>query len=209
MLKHWQRLMSMGLVLVAVVSTGRALALDAGALDWGAMNDEIQDEVKHLEGEWKDAREWRGTLCNGRYSYRTNIKGDVTKVDLNLNEQGFVDAHAEIENIHAGAEGSYRSDLTLCVPFGGWVGIGADSAVVDARATFGSGEQGLKDIKLRVISTKLGTLHFGRAVPPAVERFLTAQVNRALEEVWKGRLGTWLSDKISEFIRKKVPENRK
>ena len=180
----------------------------APALDWNRLTDEAQTEIKRLEGEWHDRRQWKGYLCNGYYEYRTRLKGDVTKVDLELNEKGSVDIHGELVNLHGGATGSYRSDTTLCVPLSGWTGVGIDSAVIEANATFKGTGSSLKDMDIRILKTQLGTIHLGKGVPAWFEQFLTRQVNRTLAVVWRSQLGGWLSQKISDFIKKKIPEDR-
>ena len=178
-------------------------------LDWDAMGPEMQAETKRVEGEWKERKEWKGYLCNGYYEYTTRVRGDVTKVEFELNEKGTVDVHGEMLNIHAGADGTYKSDTTLCIPLSGWTGIGLDSAQLEAVATFKGEGTSLKDMDLRITKTALGTIHIGKAVPAWFERFLTRQVNRTLAYVWRTKLGDWLSTKITEFIKKKIPENRR
>ena len=67
--------------------------------------------------------------------------------------------------------------------------------------TFIEKPTGDPEIRLKILSTELGTLHFGERLPGWLERFITARVNGALKLLWSSKLGDWISDKISDLIK--------
>jgi hypothetical protein len=149
--------------------------------------------------------QWEGTLCNGSYSYKYAMHGDVGRVDFELNEQGTIDIQADIHNIFINGDGSFRGQRTLCIPLKGWFGVGIDSAHLHTLVSFTGTGQNLKDMKVRIVETTFGTIHVGSAVPGWMEKFLTRRVNKGLSKVWGSRMGGWLSEKISDIIRRQMP----
>jgi len=165
----------------------------------------LRESKQRLDGEWKGSKAWSGTLCGGYYDYVIRVLGEVDSLEFDLGQGGAIEADGRLSELSFRANGIYRSQATLCLPLKGWTGVSADRARVRAEITFDGDSPSLADMRIRVLATELGTLHFGSAVPPAVERFLTGKINRALGWVWGSRVGEWLSAKITDIIKKKIP----
>lgn len=80
-----------------------------------------------------------------------------------------------------------------------------DRAEIFTEVKFRGDGENVSDIEVRVIATKLGTIHIGKYVPRWFERALTSVVNRALAKIWTTKLGAWISGKISDIIKDKIP----
>jgi hypothetical protein len=157
-----------------------------------------------FDGKWKEKQTWKGRLCTGSYQYTTFLKIGVKRVDFDLKE-GYGVVTADVENIYARAEGNYRSSATFCVPAGGWLGASIPWGRLKTEVHFDeSGE--LKNARLKIVSTQVGRIEMGRYVPAWFEDFFTGVVNRALVVVWNSKLGSWLSEKVTEQARKKLED---
>ncbi len=172
---------------------------DLSSQDWREMGDELRFSQQKLSGEWTESQKWQAWLCDGFYSYHLALQGLIQKVDLELQDEGFVVATANIEGIFAKVRGEYKSKATLCLPAGGWLGVGTRSAQLKTEIHFGdSGE--VKDIRLKILSTRFDRLEMGRLFPTWFEDFFTGVLNT--------KLGNWISDKVTEVVRKNLPQDR-
>jgi hypothetical protein len=166
---------------------------------------EFQKENHKLTGKWEGGEQWKARWCDGYYRYTVDLGGALSTVDFELNDNGTIAVYADLKDLFGAANGVYRSPLSLCIPLRGWTGLGMDRAELFAEVKFRGDGENLSEIDVRVVSTKLGTVHIGKYVPRWMERALTNILNRALSKVWASRLGEWLSDKISDIIKKKIP----
>ncbi len=204
-MKFWlQALLS---VFVSLFWAGVSHAWDQHDFSIQKWGEDLKTAKQHLEKDWKDSSRWKGTLCDGRYDYLVKVKADLLKVDFELDPDGVMFADTLFEKIYGGAKGSYRSQKSACIPLSGWTGINIDNAKVRARITFTGTGESLEDVEVRIVSTQLGTVHLGTAVPAWFEDFLTRQLNRALTWVWKHELGDWISKKVTSIVKSKIPQD--
>lgn len=172
--------------------------------EWGQMGNDFLFENQRFDKEWVERQNWDSWLCNSFYSYKVSLSVGVRDVQIDLGENGAI-ITANVENIYARANGSYRSQATLCVPTGGWLGAAIPWGKLKSEVHFGdSGD--LKDIRLKILSTEIDRIQMGRYVPVWFEDFFTGVVNRSLSVVWNSKLGSWLSEKITQVVRKKIAE---
>lgn len=176
--------------------------------EWGKLGNDFQWSHQKISGDWQESQNWDGWFCNGYYNYKIHLTAELKKVDLELTDEGFMVATADVANIFAKVDGKYRSKTTACLPMGGWLGVGTDSAQLRTEVHFGEGGD-MKDVRLKILSTKLGTLKMGRLFPQWFESFFTGVINRALTVVWSTKLGGWISEKITEVARKQIPERNR
>lgn len=172
--------------------------------EWGNLGGDFKFDNERFRGHWSESQQWTGTFCDGSYSYNIDLEGLTHSVDFEVNDENSITAKAELRDIHFGVDGNYRSSYSACLTLGGWLGVSTDYVKVRARAELGGGES-LKDIKVQIQSTEFGTIHMGRWVPDWFESFVTGMVNRALVRVWRSRLGDWISAKVTEQLKKKIP----
>lgn len=190
------------------LSSTYAWGFDWRQLNFAELSDEIQHDLQRFDGTWKDSAAWKGSLCGGSYYYEVYGRADAEKIDFQLNEKGSVNVNGLFKNLFAKARGRYQGDYTLCVPMKGNYEAAIDDAEIDAEATFEGAGESLKDLKVKVLRTKLGRIRLAQWLPDWFENFLTRQINRGLSQVWASRLGEWLSDKITEIIKKKIPDSK-
>jgi hypothetical protein len=189
--------------LFAVVSTS-SFALETSAA-WGQLGNDFLWSNQKIEGEWKERQDWKGWVCDGFYKYNVQLSADVSKVDFDLTDKGYIIVTAELSNLVAKADGAYRSKATLCLPAGGKLGVAAPWAKLKSEVHFGqSGD--MQDISLKILSTEVGRMEMGKLFPTWFEDFFTGVVNRALTVVWNSKMGNWLSAKITETAKKKIPK---
>lgn len=174
---------------------------------WSQFSKELVAGHQKLEGKWGESQTWEGWFCDGFYNYQINLQAVLKNLDLELTEEGTMIATADLAGLHAKVLGSYRSKATLCIPAGGWLGAGADWAQLKTEVRFGdSGE--MKDVSLKILSTRFGKFEFGRIFPDWFENFFTGVLNRALTAVWNSKMGNWISEKVTQEARKHIPKNR-
>ncbi|MBY0370611.1 hypothetical protein K2X33_07995 [bacterium] len=169
------------------------------------MGDQLVKEHKQLRQTWNESQTWPGYFCQGSYSYAVNVGTDLDNVKVDLKDEGYLQITANIKNLFAGVQGAYRSKATLCLPQGGWLGVGSSWGEMVTQVHFG--EEGLEGLTIKIVSTKIGELKLGRYVPKWFEDFTGGLVNRALSAVWNSRLGEWLNAKITDEVRKKIPKS--
>lgn len=177
-------------------------------MEWGKLGGEFLAENQVLQGKWQEKQTWDGWFCDGYYQYDTQVKARLDKVDFELSDAGHMVLTAKVSDIFAGASGSYRSKATVCLPVGGWLGVGSDWAMLKSEVHFGESPD-FKDVRLKILSTEVGRLEFGKLFPQWFEGFFTGVVNRALTVVWNSKMGDWLSGKITEVVRKNIPERNR
>ncbi len=195
-----------GLLVLALLSaSASAEAVEPSDLNWHDANYDFQKQNHQLAGSFNGAEKWGGTLCHGSYDYNVSFGADLETVDFELNDNGTIAVYADLRDLFGAANGFYRGERSLCVPFKGWTGFGMDRAEIFVEAAFQGDGENMNDIRVRVIATKFGALHLGKAVPAWFEHFLQGLFNRALVKVWGGKLGEWISGKISDIIKKKIP----
>ncbi len=197
----------LGLVLTLSVSSSAYGFASVGVLnsnDAGRWGRDFVMERNHFRGSWRDGDEWEGFLCNGYYSFDTGVSGDTHSIDFDLRENGDININAELRDVFFGAEGTYRSEASACIPLSGWTGVSTEWVTVRGVVSLGQ-ELNLTDLTVRVQSTRVGPLDFGVPVPGFFEQFLRDNVNAALRAVWASSVGDWLSDKIADLIRQRVP----
>jgi len=188
---------------VATVANAKVSFQD---LDTSHLNSDFVLDNEQFHGTWRDKRVWDGTLCNGSYQYAVKVQGKNKAIDLEVRDDNTLAISADLRDLYFHADGVYQSFYSACLPFGGWIGIGADWVTIKGTAVLG--EADLQDIKIKITSTEFGTIHMGRWVPSWFEDFATDLTNRALRRVWASRLGTWLSAKASEVLKSKLPFNQ-
>ncbi len=172
---------------------------------WDGAEKEFSFENEHIHGQWSERQTWSAWICDGSYNYRLLFDADLANMDLELTDEGYMIASAELNAIYAKASGGYKSKATLCIPTSGWLGVGIKWAKFKTQIHFGE-DSDFKDVRLKIISTELGQLEMGKYVPQWFEDFFTGVANRTLTLVWNSRLGDWLSAKISKVVAKNLPE---
>ncbi len=193
------------LFIVLAFLSGVAQGSAANSVNWADATQAFQKENHWITGKFNGVDQWPGRLCQGHYEYDVTLGAEFTNLDFVLNDNGSLSVYAELRDLYAVTEGTYRSQATLCIPLHGWKGIGVDRAQLFFEATFEGKAEDMTDVRIKVVATKLGTLHLGSAVPAWFERFLTGLLNRALVNIWTSRVGEWLSGQISAIIKKKIP----
>jgi hypothetical protein len=193
------------LVLAFGITSAACEAISPSDLNWNSFEYDFQKDNHKLTGHWKGKDSWAGRWCDGYYEYDVDAGTVVSTVDFELNDNGTVGIYADLRDLFAGAHGTYRSAWTLCFPWRGWTGIGADRAEIFTEAVFEGDGESFNQIRVRVITTRLGAVHIGKYVPRWFERFLTNTLNHALSKIWASRLGEWISGKISDIIKEKIP----
>lgn len=171
-----------------------------------AFVDSQREETQRLEGDWKGAQEWSGKLCRSYYRYNVQMKGDIERLEFDLDEAGGLAMTGELRRIDGYGNGAYRSDYTACIPFKGGSKLQSDWAKVKAKVTFGGTGETLNDIQIRVLSTEMGHIHLGKAFPAWFERLFTSTVNKALGKLWASKLGDWVNAKITQYVKEKIPK---
>jgi len=193
------------LVLVLLTVPCALKAFDPSALQWNGLANDFKQETRQLKGSWKGGETWKGRLCNGFYDYSVDAGAVLETIDFELNDNGTISVFADLKDLYAGLYGDYRSAASGCLTLRKSMAIGSDRAQIFVEATFDGENQDLNSLKVRVISTKLGTLHLGKKVAPWFEHFLGYALNRGLSMIWASKVGEWISDKISDIIKKKIP----
>ncbi len=193
-------------IVIGLSQSALAVTLPQSAL--APLQGQFLAENQELKGDWSEVKTWDSWLCGGFYQYKTALKARVDKLDLELTDDGHMVATVDLKEIHAGAQGSYRSMASACLPVGGWLGVGSHWARLKTEVHFGE-RADFKDIRLKILSTEMGRLEFGKLFPQWFEGFFTGVVNRALTVVWNSKMGDWLSEKITEVVRKNIPERNR
>lgn len=195
-----------GILVLAFLSiSAMASAVDPSDLNWHEAHYDFQKQNHQLSGSFNGAEKWGGTVCNGKYDYNVSFGADLETVDFELNDNGTIAVYADLRDIFGGANGLYWGERSLCVPLKGWTGIGMDRAEIFVEAAFQGDGENMNDIRVRIVATKFGALHLGKGVPAWFERFLQGLFNKALVKVWSSKLGEWISNQISDIIKKKIP----
>lgn len=198
-----QALLGVVFLFLAVSANASAAKISAG--DWQKLGQEFQWGQQKLDGKWQEKQTWDAWLCQGFYRYDISLAAVLAKLDLQLTEKGYLIATADISDIRARAAGAYRSKATACLPVGG--SLGASSPWAELRTEVHLGDSGdLEDIRLKILSTKLGRLEMGKLFPVWFEEFFTGVLNRALTVVWNSKMGAWLSEKITKIAKDHIPE---
>jgi len=167
---------------------------------------EFLRENKKFDDHLKDKVMWKGTLCNGGYDYDVHYWTTLDQVDFELTQHGTLQTYIKASELGVHAKGGYWSEATFCSRVKGWLGVSGDWAQLWAEIKFGpSGD--LKDMTVKIQKTYVNKLELGNWVPNFIEKSITGMVNRVSGKVWASRLGDWISRKISEFIKKKMPED--
>lgn len=173
---------------------------------WQQLGDQIVKEHKQLRATWGEKQSWSGMLCNGFYEYKLDVGATLEKVQVELKEEGYFEVTARAGEVYAATEGMYRSKATLCAPAHGWLGLGSPWAELVTKIHFG--EDGLNDLRVEIVSTKLGTLRLGRYVPKWFGDFAAGLLNRGMTYIWNSRIGGWLNGKITAEVRKRIPQSQ-
>ena len=190
---------------VSANTVGEVLSWE-GADSVGSWGEDLSSESTQLQGKFKNHKTWKSFLCRRSYwDYHAALSAHLASVDFELNEDGTIDVYADLYDLEADLEGWLRSGRTLCIPMGGYFDPSIDRAEVFAKVSFTGNGQDLKDLKVKIIATRLGMIHFGGWVPGWMERWITHSLNRTLARIWASKLGDWLSGKLSDIIKDKIP----
>jgi len=196
----------MGRTLFGVVCLFLGLGTTVQATDiWQQLGDQLAKDHKDLRAAWEEKQTWEGFFCEGSYHFKAQIGANLDKVKVELKDEGHLQVTANITGITALVDGAYRSKATLCLPQGGWLGVGSEWAELVTELHFG--EEGLNDLSVKIVSTRLGTLNLGKFVPAWFENFTAGMMNRAMSVVWNSRIGNWINAKITQEVRKKIPKS--
>ena len=178
--------------------------LDLEELRWGMMQEE-----KALHFEKEEVGRSDGYLCDGTHFFKVSFDALMKEVDFDLHEK-HLDAFIDLKNLYGRADGKYRSIKSLCVPVSGWLGLASDWARLEVRIHLEEQPNSeLPKVRLEVLKSQVGTLHFGNGVPAWIENAVTGIVDRVLSEIWNTRLGDWIEAKITAQIQKKIQEEAK
>ncbi len=173
-------------------------------IPWQSMEREFKIENDWIEGKWSDSKSWSGDLCNGSYSYLTQVQGRVHDVEFVDIREDSLTANAVLRDLYFRADGKLRSSYTGCFTVKGWLGVGADEAKIKGSVYFDPNDT--QKIEVRIVSTEFGKLDMGSMIPRWFEGMAQDMVNGALQHVWRSHLGTWLNGKINEIIQSKKPK---
>ncbi len=188
------------LFILAFVSVHQAHGFDLRKLDEGLLSREFSLEKKEMQGHWASNETWKGYLCEGSSRYEATLQGRVDDVRIHIEGPSVASLAVDIGGVRGNAFGSYRSSGTLCIPFSLGIGLWTDRIQVRAVATMEENGGRAPRINVKVLGTHFGVIHFGKAIPPALENFLTKLVNTAFSWIWNSRIGTWLSVKVSDAV---------
>jgi hypothetical protein len=159
-----------------------------------------------LQGEWQDSRTWSGYWCQKEWSYDIKVQASLDALDLNVNDDDSMTVTADLSQITADANGSWRSNATLCLTAGGDVPISDNGAHMVARITF-QGDGDFNSLQVQMQSTVLQELNLGAWVPDYIDNLLTKLTNRALSAIWSSNLGTWIDNYITQYLHNQLPPN--
>lgn len=183
-----------------------AMAFNPADVDWNSPADDVFVEGKPFEGTFSKVDRWDGVLCNGGFAVSARLKGVVEKLDLNLREDGTLAAFGRVNQVKAVLAGSYKSDLSLCTTLGLSHKITADAAEAVATVSFkDNGENALPDIKVNITRATLYELRVFNFLPDFLNDMITDFANDTLKSVWRTRLGEIINQKVSQFIKDKLP----
>lgn len=168
----------------------------AQATSWTRIFDELAFE--RFSGAWKSDGKWKGWLCEGSYQYEASVKGEVFDTTYEAEGETVALLKTEIRDLGARAKGSYQASKTLCIPFHIGVSMNVDNFFATVRVRIEGPT--MEKISVRILETKFGTIHFGKAVSPKIEKVVTKVINSALHSLWSSWLGEWISNKISPFL---------
>lgn len=192
------------LVFAFLTTTALRAASILSYLDFDTMNKEIVQQHQTLEGTYNYGQKWEGTLCSDcYYRYGFDFKGELQDVRTEVQSEEQVQVYADLRNIGVWANGAYSSDYSLCSPIWAKVWLGVDRAEAWVRVNFEMGD--LTKMKLVVERTQFGKIELGEWVPDWFERLLTKLANDTMSRVWSSKLGAYLSEKITEVVRTKMP----
>jgi len=165
---------------------------------------ELGYEHRVLEKVIKGKSQWEGYFCQGVYEYRILLKTQISRIEIDLEEDGSVSLEAELGEPYIGFQGNYQGAYSLCLPLGAWSGIRAENATIKARIYFFEQADGRVEVKVDVKSLQLGQL-MTNALAPSIEKNLTDTLNQGLEEVWSSQLGEWANTWISDILNQNIP----
>ncbi|MCB0405740.1 MAG: hypothetical protein KDD51_13240 [Bdellovibrionales bacterium] len=167
--------------------------------------DDFTIDQDTFRGTWKNAQTWRGTLCNGSYSYDINLNGKISKLDFTMAEDGSLDAYGDLSQIFGRIGGKYRSSYSLCTTLGSALSAEVERFEVRAKVNFVEKAEGL-EIKLKIYETKIHRVYFSKYLPAWFEKFLSGILDKALNYVWGTSLGDLINKKISEQLKGQFPD---
>ncbi len=160
-----------------------------------------------FDGSLRRSRGWAGVLCDGYYDLRTHVKGTIKDLRVEIDADGEMDIGIEIRHIEGHVGGAYRSDLTGCFKTSGEFPYSIDWLNGRAHVNFVEQEPSASpEMKLRVISTEFGQVHVDpTGLFPVFDDLLRDFINSAARRIWPSKLGEWISDWVSEELKKKIP----
>jgi hypothetical protein len=170
------------------------------------MGKTILDEHPLLQGEWQDSRSWSGYWCQKEWSYDIKAQAYLSSLDLNVNDDDSMTVTADLSQISADADGTYRSNLTLCATADESVPVSDDGAHLVARVTF-QGDGDFSSLQVQVQSAQLQELHLASWVPDYIDSLVTDLTNRALQDIWTTQLGQWIDSYITQYLHNHLPPN--
>lgn len=167
---------------------------------------DLEQEVHEIGGQFKGGKNWKTALCRSSfYSYEVDAKADLATVDFELNEAGSIDVYADLYDLWAEALGRWRSYSSLCFTVGKTIELAIDRAELFAEVRFSGEGESLRDVEVKIKGTRLGTIRLGKGVPAWMEKRVTRWVNAGLAKLWASRLGDWVSKKLTDLIKDKIP----
>lgn len=190
-----------GLLFLVAFLVKPALGFDMSQMDWGKLSETFRNENHVLKSHWKSNQEWKDWLCKGSYRYDVEFKAVVDQMKADPEHPESVLFDLTIDNVDSNLFGSYRSSKTLCIPFTGGLHVVLGNVLARVRAV-AVNVGGETKIKVTILDTEFGTIHFGQGISSDVERFVARILNSAFRYVWTSKLGEWINSKVSEELNK-------
>jgi len=167
------------------------------ALDVPGMGLALGQEHPLISGDWHDGRTWQGRFCQKSWEYRFHVEARIDKIDLKLNEDTTMTLLADFKDLVGSAEGSWKSNATLCQTVSADTTVRGDHGYLVAKVFFEGEDATLENARIQVQSTQIDRLRLGSWVPDEIEELITRLANRAFENVWTHRLGEWINEYIN------------
>lgn len=197
-------------IVLALVLTPGSFGFTLDAFDLLKLRNDLAIRGDNLEGTLQKGKQWKGFVCDGFYDFRTTVKGRISDLKIEMDKEGQLDVYVDIRELRGTVQGAYASELSLCSRVWGTYPYGVDRFEANAHVSFVDVEGSqVPEMKLRVQRTRFSKIRVDvTGLFGWFEDVLTTVVNVAAERVWASRLGEWISEWVSEELKKKIPTNR-
>jgi len=182
-----------------VIASGSLYSVSSAEVISSVIFDLEQLKGHKVGHRWHGSEKWSRFWCsNCYYDYEIEMRGEITDIDVDLKNDGWIEVNVLMEHIGADVEGWYQSPLTFCRTVGASEEMRVGWATARAFVKFiETPDPANIKMKLVIQSTKFGSfkLKSGR-LSRSQELFITRVTNFAFSKVWK----SWLGEKLAKLI---------